>query len=81
LGDVLTLATPRTDDPLQGVLPPAPDDVHPEQAEPSLIESIHAHKVSLLPVRNDQDSYDQHAPPDLSTSAQIGDYIQARTAA
>ena len=54
---------------------------HPDQAEPSLIESIHAHKVSLLPLRNDQGSYDRHTPPDLSTSAQIGDYIQARTAA
>jgi phospholipase C len=81
LGDVLTLATARTDDPLQGVLPPLPDVAHPDQSEPSLIESIHAHKVSLLPVRNDQGSYDQHAPPDLSTSAQIGDYIQSRTAA
>ena len=81
LGDVLTLATPRTDDPLQGVLPPLPDVAHPAQAEPSLIESIHAHKASLLPVRNDQGSYDQHVPPDLSTSAQIGDYIQSRTAA
>jgi hypothetical protein len=32
-------------------------------------------------LRNDQGSYDRHTPPDLSTSAQIGDYIQGRTAA
>ena len=57
------------------------DVPHPDQAEPSLIENIHAHKVSLLPLRNDQGSYDRHTPPDLSTSAQIGDYIQGRTAA
>jgi phospholipase C len=81
LGDVLTLAVPRTDDPLQGVLPPTSDIPHPEQAEPSLIENLHAHKVSLLPLRNDQGSYDRHTPPDLSTSAKIGDYIQGRTAA
>jgi phospholipase C len=81
LGDVLTLATPRTDDPLQGVPIPSSDVAHPEQSAPSLIESIHAHKVSLLPLRNDQGSYDHHTPPDLSTSAQIGDYIQGRTAA
>jgi phospholipase C len=81
LGDVLTLATPRTDDPLEGVQIPMTNIPHPDQAEPSLIESIHAHKVSLLPLRNDQGSYDRHTPPDLSTSAQIGDYIQARTAA
>jgi len=78
---VLTLATARTDDPLKGVTIPATDVAHPEQAEPSLIESMHAHKVSLLPLRNDQGSYDGHTPPDLSTSAQIGDYIQGRTAA
>jgi phospholipase C len=81
LGDVLTLAKPRTDDPLKGVAIPMTEIPHPDQAEPSLIESIHAHKVSLLPLRNDQGSYDRHTPPDLSTSAQIGDYIQARTAA
>ena len=81
LGDVLTLAVPRTDDPLQGVLAPSSDVPHPEQAEPSLIENIHAHKVSLLPLRNDQGSYDRHTPPELATSAQIGDYIQGRTAA
>jgi phospholipase C len=53
LGDVLTLATPRTDDPLQGVQIPVSTAVHPEQSQPSLIENIHAHKVSLLPLRND----------------------------
>lgn len=81
LGDVLTLATARADDPLSGVLIPTTDIAHPEQAEPSLIENIHAHKVSLLPLRNDQGSYDRHTPPALNTSAQIGDYIQGRTAA
>ena len=81
LGDVLTLAVPRTDDPLQGVPIPVANVAHPEQAEPSLIEMIHAHKVALLPLRNDHGSYDRHTPPDLSTSAQIGDYIQGRTAA
>jgi phospholipase C len=81
LGDVLSLAVPRTDDPLKDVQVPLTDVPHPDQAEPSLIENIHAHKVSLLPLRNDQGSYDRHTPPDLSTSAKIGDYIQGRTAA
>ena len=56
LGDVLTLATARTDDPLQGVQIPASDVAHPEQSAPSLLGSIHAHKVSLLPLRNDQEA-------------------------
>jgi phospholipase C len=81
LGDVLTLATPRTDDPLKGVQVPASSTPHPNQSQPSVIEKLHAAKVAHLPLRNAQGSYDRHTPPDLSTSAAIGDYIQARTAA
>jgi len=81
LGDVLTLAAPRTDDPLAGVQPPSSDMSHPNASQPSVIEKIHAHKVSLLELRNDQGSYDRHEPPDLSTSAKVGDYIQSRMAA
>jgi phospholipase C len=81
LGDVLTLATPRTDDPLKGVQIPVSSNAHPNQSHPSVIEKLHAMKVSHLPLRNDQGTYDHHTPPDLSSSAQIGDYIQARTAA
>lgn len=81
LGDVLTLATARTDDPLKGIKIPISPTPHPALSQPSVIERIHANKVSHLPLRNDQGSYDHHAPPDLSSSAAIGDYIQARTAA
>jgi len=82
LGDVLTLAQPRTDDPLQAVQPPQAKMMsHPKQAQPSVIEKLHASKVSHLPLRNDKGTYDQHTPPDLSTSDAIGDYIQTRTAA
>jgi phospholipase C len=38
LGDVLTLATPRTDDPLVGVEIPVSDQVHPDVPQPSLIQ-------------------------------------------
>jgi phospholipase C len=81
LGDVLTLATPRTDDPLNGVAPPSSNSPHPNQSQPSLLEKIHASKVSHLQLRNDKGSYDHHTPPDLSSSAAIGDYIQTRMAA
>lgn len=81
LGDVLTLAAARTDDPLEGVQIPVSGSFHPNAATPSLLETIHASKVAKLPIRNDQGSYDQHVPPDLSSSALLGDYIQARTAA
>jgi len=81
LGDALTLAMPRTDDPLKGVAIPVSNVAHPNQSQPSVIDGLHATKVSLLPLRNEQGSYDQHKPPDLSSSAAIGDYIQTRTAA
>ena len=82
LGDVVTLAAPRTDDPLDGIeAPEIALMAHPNQSQPSVIEKLHANKVSHLPLRNDKGTYDQHTPPDLSTSDAIGDYIQARTAA
>jgi len=81
LGDVLTLATPRTYDPLNGVPIPVSDSIHPNTSEPSVIDRIHASKVTALPIRNEKGTYDQHTPPDLSTSAAISDYIQMRTAA
>ncbi len=81
LGDVLTLATPRADDPLQGIDIPVSDVLHPDMAQPSLMERIHAEKVATLPLRDQQGSYDEHTMPDLPTSADIGEYIQTRTAA
>ena len=79
LGDVLTLATPRTDDPIKGVPIPASHTPQPQQSRPSVLEKIHASKVSLLPLRNQHGVYDQHTPPDLSTSDALGDYVQMRT--
>jgi phospholipase C len=81
LGDVLTLAKPRKDDPLKDVPIPASTVVHPKQSKPSILEKLHAERVALLPLRNDKGTYDQHTPPDLSSSEAIGDYIQMRTAA
>lgn len=37
-------------------------------------------KLAQLPIRNDQGTYD-HTPPDLSSSAAVGDYIRGRSAA
>jgi phospholipase C len=81
LGDVLTLAHPRKDDPIKGVKIPVSHSTHPNQSQPSVIEKLYARKVSLLQVRNDKGSYDQHTPPDLSSTDAINDYIQGRMAA
>src|SRR5262249_42955324 len=61
LGDVLTLATPRTDDALKGVKIPVSVKTHPNLAQPSLLERIHAQKVAELPMRNKYGAYD-HVP-------------------
>jgi phospholipase C len=79
LGDVLTMATPRTDDVLNNVPIPISNEVHPFQSQPSLLERIHASKVADLPLRNTKGIYGEHTPPDLSSSESIADYIQMRT--
>jgi len=80
LADVLTLASPRIDDVLENVSMPMSKDIHPLQAQPTVIEKIHAAKVAALPLRNDKGIYGEHTPPDLSSSEAISDYIQMRTA-
>jgi phospholipase C len=81
LGGALTLATPRIDDPLQGVQVPVSTETHPNLSEPSELEKIHAAKVAALPVPDVYGGFGRHTPPDLSSSAAISDYIQMRTAA
>jgi phospholipase C len=80
LGDVLTLAQARADDPLAGVVVPSSNAMHPNQQQPSELDRVFARRVSQLPVPNDHGTFD-HTPPDLSTSDAIGDYIRARLAA
>src|SRR5262249_62264025 len=60
LADVLTLAVPRTDDPLKGVIPPVSKNTHPLQSTPSLLERVHAEKVAALPLRNDKGIHSEH---------------------
>jgi phospholipase C len=83
LGDALTLTKPRSqsDDPLKGVAIPVSTATHPNLSQPSLLEKIHATKLAQLPMRNEKGIYDDHTPPDLSSSASISDYIEMRTAA
>ena len=81
LADALTLGTPRTDDPLQGVQMPVSTVTHPNLSVPSELEKIHAAKVAALAVPDVHGGFGRHTPPDLSSSAAISDYIQMRTAA
>ncbi|HEY0324123.1 MAG TPA: alkaline phosphatase family protein [Pyrinomonadaceae bacterium] len=80
LGDVLTHATPRTDDPLKGVKVPPPSGKDPAKGRPSHLEQIHAELVSRLPVQEKQAKKLPHIS-ELRTSADHKAYIKARTAA
>jgi len=80
LGDVLSLAKARTDDPLKGVTPPVSGHHHPASATPSKIDRIHAARVAALPIRNEQGHYEEAAPA-LDSAAELSNFIRDRTAA
>jgi phospholipase C len=79
LADVLTLAQPRTDDPLAGVAPPAAVAA-PVDTRPSAMERIHAERVAALPIKNEFGIYEE-AFPILNTSADVTRFINNRMAA
>ena len=80
LSDVLTLGTPRSDDPLAGIAVPVSTGHHPNSSSPSKIDRLFAAKVAALPVRNEKGHYEE-AEPALTSAAQISDFIRDRTAA
>jgi phospholipase C len=79
LAGVLSLDTPRTDDPLKGVNPPvSKPDVEPDLQTPSAIEKMQAARVAALDIPNKQGFHSAPEEPDLSTSAKIQKYIATR---
>jgi phospholipase C len=72
---VLTLAGPRTDDPLSGVVVPVASGSNPSANLPSHLLQVHADLVSRLPVPGAP-----HSPPPLQTSADYTSYIRSQTA-
>ena len=80
VGDVLSLATPRTDDPLAGVTAPTSAGANPAAAEVSHIQMVNAQLTSQLPVPLSQ----LHSAPLLEVQRPPSDfdhYVAARTAA
>jgi phospholipase C len=78
LGDVLTLAVPRTDDPLAGVTAPVSSGSNPAAGEVSHLVSLQAQLTSELPVPLEQ----LNTAPLLAnqqTPADYDNYIAART--
>jgi phospholipase C len=78
VGGILTLTSPRTDDPLEGVAVPLASG-HPPAAEaPSHLQQVHAKVVSHLPVPDEQGGT-HHTMPMLKTAAEHDAYIRERT--
>jgi phospholipase C len=78
LGGVLTLASPRTDDPLAGVVAPTSSGANPAAGEVSHLLKLHAQQISDLQVPDNQlqDApllANQHSPADFEN------YIATRT--
>lgn len=74
----LTLATPRTDDPLKTVSVPASKSLPPGKNKPSHLQQVHAELVSQLPVPDERGGM-HHTMPSLKTSQDYKDYIVSRT--
>ncbi len=80
VGDVLSLAQPRIDDPLAGVSVPTSTGVNPAAGTPSHIQEVYAQLVSALPV--DGTHGQTHAAMrTLTTEQDYHAYIKLRTAA
>ena len=87
VGSILTLATPRTDDPLAGLQPPtAPDPVlvpgsPPVGAAPSSFLEANALAAAALPVPTDPIADPEAKVQTLTTAAEQYNFIQERRAA
>jgi phospholipase C len=77
---VLTLTTPRTDDPLAGVTVPQFNEPNPAFAHPSHLLQVHAELVSQLPVPDAAGGM-HHTMPPLRTELDYRQYIHDRTEA
>jgi phospholipase C len=78
---VLTLAQPRTDDPLLGVtVPVSASNPHSDSDPPSHLQQVHAQLMAILPLP-DAHGGAHHTAPALKTSAEATKYIHARTEA
>lgn len=80
VGAALTLATPRTDDPLAGVTVPSFEGHNPAFKHPSHLLMVHAELVSQLHVPTDPPGR-RHTMPELKTEVDARQYIDHRIAA
>ena len=80
LGEVLTLAAARTDDPLSAVTVPQSTGPNPVVGTPSHIQQVEAQLVSELPV-DDAQGRAHAGVPSLTTEGDLDRYVRSRSAA
>jgi phospholipase C len=79
VGGVLTLAAPRTDDPLTGVKPPAAPAALPGHGRaPSHLENVLAESAHMLPLSDKAGHEYHHEPPHFKTGADAVEYARHR---
>lgn len=76
VGDVLTLSTPRTDDPLAGVVVPTSTGTNPSAALPSHLQRVYAQQLSQMAVPDP--GFDGRT--DLKSNEDYRAYIDGRLA-
>jgi phospholipase C len=79
VGDALTLTSPRTDDPLAGVVPPPPSAANPSASTPSHLQEIHAELAAALAVPGKRLPTSVALAP-LRTNADYAAFIDQRIA-
>lgn len=80
MGAVLSLDSPRSDDPLSGVAAPVSSGTNPSANKPSHLQEVYAELVSRLPVPDA--THGTHRPaPRLETDYDYDRYIKERLAA
>jgi phospholipase C len=80
IGNVLTLATPRTDDPLKSVQVPKSGKTPPGPNEPAHLQIVAAESVSHLHIPDSQ-GRTFHRMPILRTAKDYAQYINQRLGA
>ena len=78
-GDVFTLLTPRTDDPLDGVVVPKSGGLPPSPDQPSHLQQAQADLVSQLPVKDGKGNARPSETGELQTAKDYKNYIRSRT--
>jgi phospholipase C len=82
VGGVLTLATPRTDNPLAGVSPPANPNPGLIDDHVTHLQQVHAESLAQIPAKTEKKGIEHHdGYPKFKTGTEAAQFIRTRSAA